>query len=148
MSTVNAAGTIVLPKTADFSDTEYEISAADEMTDSVIAQLTYTYGDRVVGGGYLVYEPGVITTYPFHSEAEAQGEEDTFRVDIRLILMIAAAVLVVIVLVTFIVKKSGDFVSEKPRRKRDNNRPLIEEPVAPPAKHKTRTIYRRRRKRR
>ncbi|MCR5098495.1 MAG: D-alanyl-D-alanine carboxypeptidase [Lachnospiraceae bacterium] len=148
MSTVHAVGTVIIPKTADFSDTQHEISPADEVTDGIIARLDYTYGDRIVGGGYLIYEPDELTPYPFHSEAEASGEEKTFRVDIRLILLIAGVVLVVIVLVTIIVKKSGEFVREKPRRKRDNDRPLIEQPQAPPAKHKTRTIYRRRRKRR
>ena len=147
MSTVNAVGTVVLPKTADFSDTEYEISPAEDTADNIIAKLDYTYSDKNVGGGYLIYEPNELTSYPFHSEAEAEGSEDTFRVDIRLILIIAGVVLLVIVLVTIIVKKSGEFVKERPRRKRDNDRPLVEQPQAPPAKHKTRTIYRRRRKR-
>ena len=148
MSTVKATGTVVLPKTADFSDTEYEISPADEADGGIIADLTYTYGDRKVGGGYLIYEPNELTAYPFHSEAEAVGTEKVFRVDIKLILIIAGVALLIIILVTLIVKKTADFAVERPRRKRDDSRPLIEQPTAPPTKRKTRTIYRRRRKRR
>ena len=147
MSTVKAEGTVVLPKTADFSDTEYEIQPADVVLNNIIASLHYKYGDREVGSGYLIYEPTEATAYPFHSEAEAAGTEKSFRIDIRLILIIAGIAVLVIALVIIIVKKTGEFVTERPKRKRDNSRPLMEQPKAPPGKRKMRTIYRRRRKR-
>ena len=147
MSSVKAEGTVVLPKTADFSDTEYEIVPADVVSDNVIASLKYNYGDREVGSGFLIYEPTEATAYPFHSEAESAGTEKSLRIDIRLILIIAAVAILVIALVILIVKKSGEFVTERPKRKRDNNRPLMEQPKAPPHNRRMRTIYRRRRKR-
>ena len=137
MSTVVAEGTVVLPKTADFSDTSFEIVPSDETSSNVIGELVYTYGDRNVGGGYLLFESDEIATYPFHSEMEATSGEKVLRIDIRLILIIAGIAFLAILLVTLIVKKSGEIVNRRPRR---NARRL--EPQRP----KYKTIYRRRRK--
>ncbi len=147
LASVKAEGTIVLPKTADFADAGYEIKPADVITPGTIARIDYTYGDRAVGGGYLIYEADDTASYPFHSEAEAIGKEKSFRIDIRLILIIIGLVAFVILMVTFILKKTSDVLIDRPRRKTKKERPLLDE-IQPISKKKTRTIYRRRRRRR
>ena len=140
MSTVVAKGTIVLPKTADFSNAASEIIPADGESSNVIGQLVYTYGDRDVGGGFLIFEAEEVTPYPFHSEMEVSSGEKVFRIDIRLILIIIGVAVLAILLVIFIVRKSGDIINR--RHRHASSRPMK------PEKPKYKTIYRRRRKRR
>ncbi len=146
MSAVRAEGTVVLPKTAAISDTEYEIMPADTEDNTIIAQLNYTYGDRDVGTGYLIYEPSEVAGYPFHNEVEELGGENVIRIDVRLIIIIALVIVLAIILVIIIVRKTGDFVPDQPKR-RKRAKPLMDQ-LTVPIQKKTRTIYRRRRKRR
>ena len=139
MSTVVANGNIVLPKTAAMSDTELEIVPVEDALPNVIGQLVYTYGDRDIGGGYLIFEADEVTPYPFHNEKEATSGEKVFRIDLRLLVIIIAVAALAVILVIFMIKKSGEIVKRRPRRTQRNievNKP------------KYKTIYRRRRKRR
>ena len=138
MSTVVAEGTIVLPKAAGFSDASYEIVPADDGEANVIGELLYTYDDREVGSGHLIFEADEVTPYPFHSEMEASSGEKVLRIDIKLIVIIAVVAVLAVMLVILIVKKSGEIVNRRPRR---TSRRLE------PKKQKYKTIYRRRRKR-
>ena len=147
MSTLQAEGSIILPKTADIDDATYELSAADTDDDRVIAAIDYSFEDHDVGGGYILYEPAESTDFPFHSESEAAGDEKVIRIDTRLLIIIAVTIVVAALLVVLIVKKSGGMVAERPRKRRRSEKPLMEEP-GPPTGRRTRTIYRRRRKRR
>ena len=138
VSTVVAKGTVVLPKTADISDTVSEISPADTDLDNVIGQLNYFYGDRKVGGGYLIFEADEISPFPFHSQVEEESGEKVFRVDIKLILIIAVIVVLAIMLAIFLVKKTGEIINTRPRHAKHLE----------PKKPQYKKIYRRRRKRR
>lgn len=61
---IDSDARIVLPVTADFSDTRTELQY-DLVSDNVLGTLVYTYGDRTVGTADVVTTGAQITPYPF-----------------------------------------------------------------------------------
>ncbi len=64
---------IVLPATAEFSDTQTQVSA-DNTSDNVLGTLIYTYDGRQVGSADVVTTGATVTPYEFGGRTEASAE--------------------------------------------------------------------------
>lgn len=64
---------IVLPKTAEFTDTNTQVSY-DNVTDEVLGTLVYDYGGRQIGTANVVTTGVTVTPYEFGERTEAAGK--------------------------------------------------------------------------
>ena len=90
-------GTMVLPKTADASGVGISVNPkTDESDPSIVGEVVYSYGDRIVGRGNLIFSSTEENSYPFHNISEEEGGSsvDYFRFNFLLVfeIIIIAAV--------------------------------------------------------
>lgn len=108
---------VVLPKTASFEDAVPSVSPAPEGSKGV-AEITYTYADRVVGKAGLLYETEEKMSYPFHNVAKDDGGSDMkyFRIDFKTFLMILFVVAIVALIAFIIHLESGNILLRRHRK--------------------------------
>lgn len=91
---------IVLPKTAEFQNSTYEISGADS-SDEVVGTITYTYSGRTVGTADIEILKGEVKEYPFDnvsSKAEEEKENKTLKIDpVKVGIVVLVILLLVVV---------------------------------------------------
>mgnify|MGYP002624374581 CR=1 FL=1 len=135
--------TVILPRTADFSETTYKLVPSDDKGD-VVGQVQYYYADRFVGSADLIFEKAKSVPYPFHNIDSEQGGSSVsyFRIDIKVIVIILIGLFITYLLLLFMRAKSGRILLKK-KRKRDSKRK-----VEPRYTVIDRDRYRRRRRRR
>ena len=111
--------TVVLPKTAEFSDATYKLVPAKRNSENIAGQIQYYYADRFVGSAELIFEKATKVPYPFKNIDPEDGGSDIsfFRFDFKMIILILVAVAVVYVLFRIFKKKSNTILLKKKRRK-------------------------------
>lgn len=125
---VNSEDTIILPKTADFSEAESVISY-DSPEEGTIGTITYTYHGAFVGEASIDLAGGNVVSYEFDGEMTEQEEaaaqkdenENIIFVNVKLILLCVAGgaggIILVIMLVSFIRNYQFGTGSQLRRRK-------------------------------
>lgn len=89
---------VVLPKTAEFSDTTYEINY-DNSSDTVAGTIQYTYNDRVVGGADIVITQSEVKEFPFDNVGETEEEENkTLSIDLKKVMLVILGIVLLILL--------------------------------------------------
>ncbi|MGN0351483.1 MAG: D-alanyl-D-alanine carboxypeptidase family protein [Roseburia sp.] len=89
---------IVLPKTAEFSDTTYEISY-ENTSDTVAGTIAYTYNDRAVGGADILISEAEVKEFPFDNVKETEEEESrTLKIDPVKVILVLVGILVLVAL--------------------------------------------------
>ncbi len=124
---INNENTVILPKTADFSETESVISY-DEPEEGAVGTITYTYHGTFVGKATIDLAHENVVSYEFDGEMTEQQqeaaaenkEENIIFVNVKMILLcvvgIAGGIIFVIILTAFIRNyQFGEGI--KPRRK-------------------------------
>lgn len=111
--------TVVLPKTAEFSDATYKLVPAKRNSENIAGQIQYYYADRYVGSAELIFEKATKVPYPFKNIDPEDGGSDIsfFRFDFKMIILILVGVAVVYVLFRIFKKKSNTILLKKKRRK-------------------------------
>ncbi len=86
---IDPADTIILPKTANFSDAQPTVVPASKK-DGTVAKIQYKYAGRKVGSADLVYEKAEKSSYPFHNLSKEEGGTALkyFRIDFKTILLV------------------------------------------------------------
>jgi hypothetical protein len=119
-------GKVILPKTADLSETEIEVSAyKDENDPDVVGQLRYTYGGRFVGTAKLTFASDSGVGYPFHNLPETKGGSKVpyYRIDFLTIFGVILAVVVGILLLVFLIKKTDELSTTLHRLRLERRNP-------------------------
>ena len=104
---INKNANIILPKAADFSDTDSKV-VYDRVSEDVVGTISYTYAGRIVGSANVERTGVEIETFVFDNQKEdtteliAEPEEDIRRIEIRPY-YIVVLVLAIIVLINLIV---------------------------------------------
>lgn len=80
---------IVLPVSADFSDTTAEITY-DYASEDVLGSIQYTYSGHAVGRADIVKSQSEVETYVFDNQKEVTGEEEVKKVEIHVWQIVAA----------------------------------------------------------
>ncbi len=124
---INNENTVILPKTADFSETESVISY-DDPEEGTVGTITYTYHGTFVGKATIDLAHENVVSYEFDGEMTEQQqeaaaenkEENIIFVNVKMILLcvvgIAGGIIFVIILTAFIRNyQFGEGI--KPRRK-------------------------------
>ena len=108
--------TVILPVNANFTDTTCKLVPSD--VENVAAKMQYYYANRYVGSADLIFAKADKVPYPFHNvDAEDGGSEVTFfRIDIKLILIIAAILAIIYVVYQLLRKRSGQILLKRKRR--------------------------------
>ncbi|MCR4675098.1 MAG: D-alanyl-D-alanine carboxypeptidase [Lachnospiraceae bacterium] len=91
LTEASVSGTVVLPKTASASDLTISVEPkSDESNPSVVGQVIYSYGERQVGTGDLIFTATDQTEYPFHNLSEEEGGSSVayYRLNFLLVLEI------------------------------------------------------------
>ncbi|MCR5545114.1 MAG: D-alanyl-D-alanine carboxypeptidase [Lachnospiraceae bacterium] len=74
LTEASVSGTVVLPKTVDVSELTITVEPKEDQSDaSVVGQVIYTYGQRQVGTGNLIFSDTEEASYPFHNLEEEDG---------------------------------------------------------------------------
>ena len=105
MTEASVSGKVVLPKTANLSDTKISVNPkSDSEDDTVVGEVVYTYGSRQVGKGNLVFSSTNQASYPFHNLNEEEGGSSVkfyrfnFLLVLEIILLAALGCVVVFLL--------------------------------------------------
>lgn len=87
---------IVLPKTAEFTDSTYEIRY-DDTSDRVAGTIAYTYNGRAIGGADIQILKSEVKEFPFDNlETEKEEENKTLNIDpVKVAIVIAVILLLV-----------------------------------------------------
>lgn len=110
---LDKSGSVILPVTAEFSDTDSEI-VYDETDDKVLGRIQYTYAGRNVGGADIVATNAKEDVFQFHdqksdtvkeekseelevSDKPASQEKKVFQINLRVILAILAGIAILAV---------------------------------------------------
>lgn len=111
--------TVILPKTADFSEATYKLVPSTDSKSDVAGRIQYYYADRFVGSADLIFEKGESVPYPFHNIDSDKGGSDItfFRFDYKVILIILAGVLATYIIIRVARAKSGQVLLKRKRRK-------------------------------
>ena len=111
--------TVILPKTADFSDATYKLVPVKKGSNDVVGQIQYYYADRFVGSADLIFEKADKVPYPFHNIDEENGGSDiTFiRFDFKIIIIVIVAIAILFGLIQLFKSKSNKILLKKKRRK-------------------------------
>lgn len=111
--------TVILPKTADFSEATYKLVPSTDTNSDIAGQIQYYYADRFVGSADLIFEKGESVPYPFHNIDSDKGGSTVsfFRLDYKVILIILAGVIATYLILRFARAKSGAILLKKKRRK-------------------------------
>ena len=74
LTEASVSGNVVLPKTANLSDTQISVHPKSDTSDeSIVGEVVYTYGSRQVGKGNLIFSSTEQAGYPFHNLSEEDG---------------------------------------------------------------------------
>lgn len=111
--------TVILPKTADFSDAKCKLAPVSKAGEDVVGQIQYYYADRFVGSADLIFEKPDKVPYPFHNIDEENGGSDiTFiRFDFKIIIIVIVAIAILFGLIQLFKSKSNKILLKKKRRK-------------------------------
>ncbi len=112
-------GYVILPKTVDFSEASVSIEPDDDDSDDVVGRISYSYGNRYVGGADLLYtENEEVSSYPFHNVDEEDGGSSVkyIRLDYKIILYVLLALALLAAITEFLKLKSGRILLWKSRR--------------------------------
>ena len=92
---LSPAGSVVLPKTAAFSDLKREVSYENLEGENVVARLNYSYENRNVGSTDIVMATPDTEEFQFTTLEElAQTQDKIVAVDIKKVLVIVGIVIV------------------------------------------------------
>lgn len=108
---IDSESTIILPKTASFTDATSEIYAQKNPNNpSSVGKMRYIYDGREVGSADIIFESAKTNAYPFFNIPieEGGGGIDYFTFNYKLIFISSIAVLVFILLIIFIHSKAVD----------------------------------------
>lgn len=83
---------IVLPKTAEFNDTAYQIRQ-DNSNESLAGAIQYTYNDRVVGEADIRITQSEVKKFPFDN-IEEDKEEKTLTIDVKKVIWIGIGIVI------------------------------------------------------
>ena len=90
---------VVLPKTAEFNDTSYEVNC-DNTSDTVAGTIVYTYNDRTVGGADVEVTQTEVKEFPFNNiEDTEEKESKTLNIDTRKIALVVIGIVVIAALI-------------------------------------------------
>ena len=104
---LDKTATITLPVTATFSDAECSITQGEKESGRV-AELVYTYGDKVVGSTAIVAS-GVTVGDNYFSENASQVDGNVHIVKIKPVyILLGFLVLVVLIIIIILIKKLYD----------------------------------------
>lgn len=114
---IDPEAVIVLPKTAEFSEVQSDISYANA-DDKIIATLEYTFADRQVGSADLLVSDTEIGGFQFAKgngivEEEAQQEdavEETkvTEINLRIVLQILGIIVLILIVIFALIKATGN----------------------------------------
>lgn len=108
LTEATVSGNIVLPKTAAPEDTEIKVTPKTDSNDStIVGEVIYSYGNRQVGRGNLIFSAKEEAGYPFHNIDEDEGGSSVkyYRFNFLLVLEIIVVAAVAVVLGFFLYKE-------------------------------------------
>lgn len=115
---------LVLPKSASLEDVKQDIVYNGETSfqegQNIIGSITYTYKDKVVGTGNIIYETGAITQLTTNTNISANTEtiplNKSFYLDEKQIIMVIGIVIIGFGVVYYV------FIIQQRRKKSNYNR--------------------------
>ncbi len=116
--TVSENGTVILPRTAEFSDAKVQLVPTKDAKGNVVGQLKYTYADRMVGSADLIFNTDEKVPYPFHNiDPENGGSSIKYlRFDFKMILIIIVVIAAIYGLYQLYKHQSGKVFKFKKRK--------------------------------
>ena len=108
LTEASVSGNVVLPKTVDSSAaTITVVPATDSENPSIVGNVIYTYGDRQVGSGDLIFTATSENSYPFHNLSDEEGGSsvDYYRFNFWFVIEIIIAVVGGVLLMYFLYRQ-------------------------------------------